>query len=135
MKSKFKKSNIKFQTLKFGGGGGSKRPAPPLDPPFVINTSFRPAFELFCHFYMLNVRFKVFLIQEYRIPAILKKWRPFPDLRLRTCFFDKIVLKDVSYQISCLHHKLKDCLRQSAQLIGKDKNRIDILILYIFQND
>ena len=40
--------------------------------------------------------------------AILKKWRPLLDFWWLTCFFDQIVPKDVSYQISCLHHKLKD---------------------------
>jgi len=51
------------------------------------------------HFYTLNVRFSVapsvFPIQEYCMAAILKKWWPFLDFRWLTCFFDKIVPKDV----------------------------------------
>ena len=50
--------NTNFQTLKWGGGLGFKRPAPPLAPPLVNNTPFCH-FELFCHFYVLNVRVQV----------------------------------------------------------------------------
>ena len=70
------------------GGGAVKRPAPSLGPPFVINISFRHL-ELLCLFYVLNVAPSVLLIQEYRLAAILKKWRTFPNFRWLTCFFDK----------------------------------------------
>ena len=102
--AKLKNSNTKFQTLKM-------RPAMSLGPLFVINTSFR-SFKLFCLFLRVKYGFEAapsfFSIQEYRIAAILKKWRPFPDFMWLTCFFDKIVPKDSFFKISCLHHKLKD---------------------------
>ena len=78
------------------GGDGVKRQVPSLGPPFVINISFCHL-ELFClvlrvkcAIFKLHLQF--FLIQEYRIAAILKKWRPFSDLRWLTCFFDKCFL-------------------------------------------
>ena len=52
MQSKLTKIKHKILNPEMGSGW----PAPSLAPPFVINTSFRQ-FELFCHFYVLNVRF------------------------------------------------------------------------------
>ena len=112
---KFTKIKHKISNPEIRGerGEGVKRIAPSLGPPFVINTSFRH-FELFCLFCVLNLRFlsctfSFFQYKNYiyRTAAILKKY-PLLDFRWLTCFFDKIVPKDGSYQISCLHHKLKD---------------------------
>ena len=74
-----------------------------------ISSSFR-LFNFFCLLYVLNLRFLSCTFSSFitRIPCsrhLEKKWRPLPDFRL---LFEIMVPKDVSYQISCLHHRLKD---------------------------
>ena len=73
-----------------------------------ISSSFR-LFNFFWLLYVLNLRFLSCTYSSFntRIPCsrhLEKKWRPLPDFRL---LFEIMVPKDVSYQISCLHHKLK----------------------------
>ena len=64
--------------------------------------------------------------------AILKKWRPLLDFWWLTCFFDQIVPKDASYQISCLHHKLKDFKGNLLGYIGiSDGNNLKEIKSYI----
>ena len=79
-----------------GGGGEVKRPALSLGPPFELILLF----VISNGFGFLRVECAItsftfsFFNTKNRIAAnILKKWRPFPDCRVLTCFFEKIVPK------------------------------------------